>query len=103
MRAFDKPPTEELFCDLEYLVGSVEHTDLEALSIEGAEHLVASLHKLETIFATVLARVYEAVGNLASGSEADIRKFSDILICLSKEITEMLHGSDSVRSIEGSS
>jgi hypothetical protein len=46
----------------------------------------------------VLERLYEGVSNIKSGTEGDIRKYSDVLICLSKEITDILQGADVIKS-----
>lgn len=66
---------------------SIEHTQLEDISAEGAEGLLKNIDKLQQIYLTVVNRLYESVENISSGAEGDIRKYSDILVCLSKEVT----------------
>lgn len=90
----------ELTKDLEYLIGCVEPYNVESISLEGNEQLAQNIVKIEKIFGYVIERLYDAVNLLQEGTDVEIRKYADIVICLGRELVELMNGEDVVKSID---
>lgn len=79
-------------------MGCIEPYNAEEISLEGNEQLAATVKKVEKIFGFVVEKMYDLVNLLAEGTEGEVRKYADIVVCLGREVVEILHGEEVVKS-----